>query len=105
MIKNDERFINFMDSVHFRDRFSVRTHILLLCEITPASFYKWIKGTSTPSSHRREVINGIAFKFGYPIVYDRNKGYYEQDKIQSFNQHQKLKRHGKSKNIVKKRRT
>lgn len=80
MQKNDERFRIFIQNVLKKDSKAVRMAIIRGCKITESSYYNWIKGIATPSLKRREVINGIAFKFNYPIVYQYAKGYKEKKK-------------------------
>lgn len=81
MKKNDTRFKLFVENVATKDISLVRKYIMYYCKISKSCYYKWLGGGSTPCVRRRVYINGIAFKFGYPIVYPHVKGYCEQPKL------------------------
>ena len=66
-----------MQSVALKDVSAVRREVIERCGICTSCYYGWLAGTSTPSIDRREKINGIAFKYNYPIVYKYAKGYYK----------------------------
>ena len=89
MRKHDKRFENFIENVSTKDIKSVKEHIFGLCEISVSTYYKWIEGGATPTLSRRETLNGIAFKFGYPIVYAHIRGYRSINKITKFGHHGK----------------
>ena len=82
MKKNDERFKNFIQIVSKDDKPSVKKAILKYCKVTKSCYYLWFNGGATPSLKRREVINGIAFKYNYPKVYEYAKGYNYQKKLE-----------------------
>ena len=82
MKKNDERFKNFIQIVSKDDKPSVKKAILKCCKVTKSCYYLWFNGGATPSLRRREVINGIAFKYNYPKVYEYAKGYNYQKKLE-----------------------
>ena len=82
MKKNDERFKNFIQIVSKDDKSAVKSAILKFCKVSKSCYYLWSNGGATPSLKRREVINGIAFKYNYPKVYEYAKGYYYQKKLE-----------------------
>ncbi len=84
MKKNDKRYSKFIENVCNKDISTVRDHILNLCNVSLSTYYKWQGGTFTPSQDKRVIINGIAFKFNYPIVYAHEKGYKKQSKIYQY---------------------
>lgn len=90
MRKSDKRFANFVENVAKHDIKSVKEHILSLCKVSLSCYYKWILGTATPSLERRMIINAIAFKFQYPIVYEHAKGYKHNNKIFKYGSEQNL---------------
>lgn len=81
MKKNDVRFKNFIEHIATKDITDVRKFVMYYCDISRTGYYKWLEGSSTPSIDRRVTINGIAFKFGYPIVYPNALGYRKQTKL------------------------
>ncbi len=81
MQKNDERFHFFIQNVRKEDKSSIKSAVLKYCKVSKSCYYLWLNGGATPSLKRREVINGIAFMFNYPIVYQYAKGYKEQKKL------------------------
>lgn len=81
MKKNDKRFRNFVENASKKDVESIKEHVLYFCKVSLSSYYKWLYGTATPNIERRIAINGIAYKFNYPVVYVHVKGYRKQSKI------------------------
>ena len=77
MKKNDKRFKNFMESIALKDVSSVRKEVIERCGVSVSCYYRWLEGSSTPTMERREKINGVAYKFHYPIVYRYAKGYHK----------------------------
>ena len=81
MQKNDERFKIFIQNVSKQNKSAVKSAVLKYCKVSKSCYYLWMNGGATPSLKRREIINGIAFMFNYPIVYEYVKGYKEQKKL------------------------
>lgn len=82
MKKNDERFKIFIQNVSKTDKAEVKSAVLRFCEVSKSCYYLWLNGGATPSLKRREIINGIAYMFNYPIVYKYAKGYKHQKKLE-----------------------
>lgn len=62
-------FLHFMDNIKAGDKKAIQNAILKECNISFVAYRKWIRGITMPKPKNQIIINRVAERFGYGLVY------------------------------------
>lgn len=61
--------IQFMNDIKAGDKKGIQDAILRECRISFAAYRKWVRGLSMPKPKNQTIIDRVAERFGYGMVY------------------------------------
>lgn len=65
-------FNKFINNIKAGDTKPLRNAILEQCNVSLTAYRKWVRGLAMPRPENQEIINDIAVKYGYGMVYLHN---------------------------------